>query len=200
MPPNKGRLESMIVHQRVSIVILLVAFFTTSGWAADGVISESHAAGNLSGIETTPPGRTAPEPGISACRGLSRYRAGLNDILTDADLVKEVSCIVADFDSNGSLDFVIWGRHEPSQRGLRGTRSFKALFFDGQRLIRTETIRREDYDQAVLWARGRGFDGACKVSPPTVDGIMLPGEGGGTWHYLYERKSERLKAGFACDE
>jgi hypothetical protein len=169
--------------------------------AADPARPSVSTPGNLSGIETAPSGRTNPEVGISACRGLWRYLDSLRDLgLTDADLRKDITCIVADFDSNGSLDFLVWGRHEPSRRGLRGTRTFKILFFGGNKILRTEIIRHEDYDHAVMWPRGRSSSGACAVLPQTLDGIMLPGEGGGSWYYIYEPGSRKLRGEFACDE
>lgn len=188
-------------HQAILGLIFILAIGSAASVAADRARSSTSTPANLSGIETAPHSRTNPEAGVSACRGLWRYLDRLGDLgLTDADLRKEVTCIVADFDSNGSVDFLVWGPHEPSKRGLRGTRSFKVLLFDGKKIIRTETIRHEDYDHAVIWPRGHGSDGACPVSPQTLDGIVLPGEGGGSWYYVYEPSSRKLRGKLACDE
>ena len=187
----------MKFHNTIAALTLLLLIESASCIAAQGTPVET----TVSGIEARPPGRTPPHPGWSTCLRLSPYRVSLCDIgLGDVGLEKEVTCIVADFDSNGSLDFLIYGNQEPSKQGLRVTTSFKVLFFDDRRMLRAETIRRDDYDYALLWPAGQGSLGACSVSPRTVDGIILPGEGGGTWYFSYDATLRKLTGEFACDE
>ena len=190
---------TMTTTCRLAIPALI--FFLIGSAACPAADPAPSSAANHSDIETTPNGRTQPGAAVSACRGLWRYLGHLRDLgLADADLRKAVTCVVADFDANGSLDFLVWGRHQPSRQGLRGTRPFKILFFDGNKVVHTETIRQEDYDQAVIWPWGRGSEGACPVLAQTLDGILLPGEGGGSWYYVFEPRSRKLSGELACDE
>lgn len=167
----------------------------------DEVRADTSTPRDLSRIVVVPPGRTPENNGVSQCSGLQAYAESLRDTgLSAPELAKGVNCVVADFDANGYLDFAIWGALEPSKRGLRGTRRIKVLFFRGRAVVRSETIVQEDYDQALLWARGSGHDGACDVARHQKDGVKLPGEGGGTWFYAYDPASRRLHGQFVCDE
>ena len=186
-----------LVSSLIAILAPGVVFFCS----ADNAHSEAPIPRNLSLIVTAPAGPTQSDPGVSKCSDLGRYRDSLGDIgLTASGLTKDLDCVVADFDSNGYLDFVIWGPLEPGRQGLRGTRKFKVLFFDAQSIMRTEVIRKEDYDHALLWPRGSGHSGACQVSPQARDGVKLPGEGGGTWFYIYDPASGGLRGELVCDE
>jgi hypothetical protein len=185
---------------RSALAVLVIAGAVLVG-AGEDARSQAPIPRALSGIVPAPPGPTPGEPGVSRCSGLSRYRHRLGDTgPEEPELAAGVACVVGDFDANGHLDFAIWGRLGPSRRGLRGTRTFTVLFFGAGALVRTEVIRQEDYDHAVLWPRGRGHRGACPVSPQARDGIMLPGEGGGTWLYAYDPAAGRLRGELVCDE
>ncbi len=159
-----------------------------------------HFAEDYFGTSKLPEG-TKQNTSITACQELQKYQSNSgNRGSIPADLKGESICIMADFDSNGFQDFVVWGHLEPGKQNSRGTRSFKVLYFDDTRILRTQTIKHDGYDHAAFWPRGKGSEGACKISPQQRDGIVLPGEGGGSWYYIYDPQAEAMVGRFACDE
>lgn len=167
-------------------------------WAARSVWLVLAACGSGGAREGAPPAQAQSRIVMSdsGCSGLDAHRALLEDVgLGGVEATTVVRCVVADFDANGTLDAALWGVADED-----GTRPFKLLLFQGDTVLQAATIRKPGYAEAVLWPRGTGPSGACQVEPQPRDGLMLPGEGAGSWYFTFDPTSGGLREQLVCDE
>lgn len=123
---------------------------------------------------------------VDRCSGSVSSKTPLDKIgLTKKELKDSVYCIAADFDYNGSMDFVIWGaRH--SRQGWE-SRDNLVLLFDGPKIIFEKVILNKYPLCLYVPATRRGRYGEPKTNIP---GLIMQGEGELTTIFLWDKKKK----------
>ena len=99
--------------------------------------------------------------------------------LYEWDLVRGTSCIVADFDGNGYLDFALQGGGLPK---IRPARQLRIVFYE-----RREPVRYLDIPGAGFELYpARPEEGEFGEPASTLDGLVKWGEGGSTFIWLFD--------------
>lgn len=123
----------------------------------------------------------APEESLLLCRG-ELAGVGLAEAGLDAsELANGVRCVAADFDGNGSRDFVLYGDSLPENRA----RVFLAAFTDGDRVTRHFVFSHPGVADLVRYAP-TGEEGPFGEPASAMPGLVQWGEGGSTFVFLFD--------------
>jgi hypothetical protein len=128
---------------------------------------------------------------IKLCKGSVPKEVDLKSAgLSAEDLKSGVSCVTADFDKNGFLDFVLYGKSETSLVGgneVPNGVSLLVLFYKGKELMKTQLIHRA--------AQVRVFEPSDpdRANYPKRDAsypaLIRPGEGDRGYVYFFNPKT-----------
>jgi hypothetical protein len=119
--------------------------------------------------------------------------------LSQASVLKGVSCIKADFDNNGSYDFVFFGPFDdkafwsaqPGEARFQYEPLFIVIFFEKSKLLKSQILKNHGKDHIALYGP-MAKKGEFGEPPSDKPGLIQHGEGGDTYIYLYDPKIHQL--------
>lgn len=119
--------------------------------------------------------------------------------LSQAAVLKGVRCIRADFDNNGSYDFVFFGpfddkafwKAEPGEARFQYEPLFMVIFFEKDKILKSQILKNHGKDHIALYGP-TAKEGEFGEPPTDKPGLVQYGEGGDTYIYLYDLRIKQL--------
>ena len=177
-------------REAVLISLLMVAAFSVNGIA--GSLNTKN--------ESTIVYKNELKQSRNVCSGSINDATILHKIgLTEADLRKDVDCVVGDFDGNGYLDFALYGRiiHEPPV--IDHPEALGVIFFQGSNISKTQVLKDQHFSAPELYPT-TSKKGPFGEPVSKNAGIVEWGEGGATAICLYNSDSATMKCSYYPSE
>lgn len=166
--------------QMKKLIILLVSFSCYSTVIA--------GTANLSGIVV----EWVEYPYSQKCHGTIGNNAKLKDIgITKSEIKNGINCVAGDFDGNGYLDFLLFGKYIDLPPVIPHPENYLAVLYNKKEIINQLIVKHPKLSHPFLY-KARDIKGEFGEPASKTDGFIEPGEGGTTVIFLYNKKTKKF--------
>ncbi len=177
--------------RKLTTLILLTCclFINLTSMASDN----GQEVTNLSNIKVTWLERTASQ----WCHGQANQEKNGHPInlaeigINEQTLLNGINCVAGDFDGNGYLDFLLFGEYIDKPPVVAHPKHYMVLMYDKHLIIRKLIQAKYGLNHPLLYT-ARADVGEFGEPATKNDGFYEPGEGGTTYIFLYNKKTERF--------
>lgn len=130
-----------------------------------------------------------------SCRGSISSKVRLSEIgISPQELKTGLVCVAGDFDGDGYLDFLFYGKVTHRKNSDSYYKKFLIVFFNKNNIVRQIPF---EFEKRLIWpALYEATNKTSRQGHPAskTDSFFDPGEGAADWVFIFDKKTNTFKA------